>query len=146
MIVPDSHDEPTQENFDLVHLGRHKVWVVRLCSTRDHDEQRKAASLAVCRSGLIQLSGFAVWPFAEKIDTLLFSHPEPLRYTVAVDLYSYGVMLYMLVSGGETSLRNPAYMPELQDSRFKSEDCLFREYIKRALSDALPPIPRHMLL
>lgn len=30
------------------------------------------------------------------------------RYTYAVDLYSYGVMLYMLVSGGETSLRNPA--------------------------------------
>lgn len=30
------------------------------------------------------------------------------RYTMAVDLYSYGVMLYMLTSGGETSLRNPA--------------------------------------
>ncbi|CAE7663516.1 ATPK1 [Symbiodinium pilosum] len=29
------------------------------------------------------------------------------RYTYAVDLYSYGVMLYMLVSGGETSQRNP---------------------------------------
>ena len=32
----------------------------------------------------------------------------PLRYTYAVDLYSYGVMLYMLVSGGETSQRSPA--------------------------------------
>ncbi|CAE7572759.1 ATPK1 [Symbiodinium necroappetens] len=30
------------------------------------------------------------------------------RYTYAVDLYSYGVMLYMLVSGGETSQRSPA--------------------------------------
>ncbi|CAE6963583.1 ATPK2 [Symbiodinium natans] len=29
------------------------------------------------------------------------------RYTFAVDLYSYGVMLYMLVSGGETSQRSP---------------------------------------
>ncbi|CAJ1377471.1 unnamed protein product [Effrenium voratum] len=29
------------------------------------------------------------------------------RYTYAVDLYSYGVLLYMLVSGGETSQRNP---------------------------------------
>jgi len=31
---------------------------------------------------------------------------------MAVDLYSYGVMLYMLTSGGETSLRNPAFMPQ----------------------------------
>ena len=35
------------------------------------------------------------------------------RYTYAVDLYSYGVMLYMLVSGGETSVRNPACIPQL---------------------------------
>ena len=64
-----------------------KVWIVWVCGAGDHVEHWQAVD--VC-----------------KID-LCYSW-LPLRYTYAVDLYSYGVMLYMLVSGGETSQRSPA--------------------------------------
>merc|ERR1712190_128708 len=39
------------------------------------------------------------------------------RYTFAVDLYSFGVMIYMLLSGGQESATNRQRMPPTTNSR-----------------------------
>ena len=63
------------------------MWILWVCGTGDHVEH---------------------WQAVDNCEIYLRCSWLLLRYTYAVDLYSYGVMLYMLVSGGETSQRSPA--------------------------------------